>query len=187
MAFYRCMGGNGGGTTPTSITPSNSSPAAMSSGGVYQPTANGYAIESYDSKTPSDSTPPTVSSGDIVKMGGAGYLYETQFPDFAGAPDVNWYNMTAGSSGTASITVTQKPRYIICAITSRNSNYSFRTIFIDVENNKGWAIGSDSATAKNEDFSSKISTLFPTISASSVVYSYVLWGANHRVNIGIYY
>lgn len=78
MAFYRCMGGNGGGTTPTSITPSNSSPAAMSSGGVYQPTANGYAIASYDSKTPSDSTPPTVASGDIVKMGGAGYLYATE-------------------------------------------------------------------------------------------------------------
>lgn len=67
-----------GGSTPTSITPSNSSPAFMSSGGTYQPTANGYAIESYSSKTPSDSTPPSVSSGDIVKMGGAGYLYENQ-------------------------------------------------------------------------------------------------------------
>ena len=77
-AFYRCMGGNGGGVTPTSITPSNSTPASMSSGGVYQPTANGYAIESYDSKTPSDSTPPSVASGDIVKMGGAGYLYASQ-------------------------------------------------------------------------------------------------------------
>lgn len=67
-----------GGSAPTSITPSNSSPAFMSSGGTYQPTANGYAIESYSSKTPSDSTPPSVSSGDIVKMGGAGYLYATQ-------------------------------------------------------------------------------------------------------------
>ena len=73
MAFYRCMGENGGGTTPTSITPSNSSPAAMSSGGVYQPTANGYAIESYSEIT------PTVDGAEfsegINKMSGGGYAY----------------------------------------------------------------------------------------------------------------
>ena len=68
-----------GGSTPTSITPTNSSPAFMSSGGTYQPTANGYAIESYSSKTPSDSTPPSVASGDIVKANGAGYLVESNY------------------------------------------------------------------------------------------------------------
>lgn len=67
-----------GGSTPTSITPSNSSPAALTANNPVNPTANGYAIESYSSKTPSDSTPPSVSSGDIVKMGGVGYLYATQ-------------------------------------------------------------------------------------------------------------
>lgn len=76
MAMYRC--GSNSGVTPTSITPSNATPAAMSSGEIYQATAAGYAIESYDSKTPDDTTPPTVASGDIVKMGGAGYLYATQ-------------------------------------------------------------------------------------------------------------
>lgn len=99
MAFYRCMGGNGGGTTPTSITPSNSSPAAMSSGGVYQPTANGYAIESYDSKTPSDSTPPTVASGDIVKMGGAGYLYATEQSGGLDPTDMSINAATVSTSG----------------------------------------------------------------------------------------
>lgn len=77
MAMYRC-GSNSGGVTPTSITPSNVTPAAMSSGVIYETTAAGYAIASYDSKTPDDTTPPTVASGDIVKMGGAGYLYATQ-------------------------------------------------------------------------------------------------------------
>ena len=67
-----------GGATPTSITPSNSSPVALTANTPVNPTAAGYAIESYSSKTPDDSTPPTVASGDIVKMGGAGYLYETQ-------------------------------------------------------------------------------------------------------------
>ena len=68
----------GGGVTPTDITPSDSSPVALSANGVYKALAAGYAIESYSSKTPDDTTPPTVSNGEIVKMGGAGYLYATQ-------------------------------------------------------------------------------------------------------------
>lgn len=78
MALYRCVGNNGGGVTPTPITPDNDSPAAMSLGSIYQAVGNGYAIASYDSKTPDDTTPPTVAIGDIVKMGGPGYLYETE-------------------------------------------------------------------------------------------------------------
>ena len=67
-----------GGAAPTSITPSDSSPAYMSSGGVYQPTANGYAIESQpESKTPSDTSPASVTSGSIVRPSAAGYLYAT--------------------------------------------------------------------------------------------------------------
>lgn len=62
-------------TTP--ITPSNSSPASMTSGTGYKPTANGYAISSYANKTPSDETPASLSSGAIVKMGGAGYAIES--------------------------------------------------------------------------------------------------------------
>ena len=62
----------GGGITPTSITPSNSSPASMTAGTAYEPTANGVAIASYSSVTPSNSSPVTLSSGSIYKMGGAG-------------------------------------------------------------------------------------------------------------------
>ena len=60
-------------TTP--ITPSNASPASMTSGTGYKPTANGYAIESYDSVTPS-SSPASVSSGDVVKIGGSGVIVD---------------------------------------------------------------------------------------------------------------
>ena len=58
--------------TPPSITPSNSSPAALTSGSAVTPSANGYAIESYSSVTPSNSSPVTLTSGDIVKLGGNG-------------------------------------------------------------------------------------------------------------------
>ena len=64
-------------TEPTinSLSPSNVSPASMSSGSNYQPTSNCYAIISYDSVTPS-STPRSVINGDIIKMGGAGVVVD---------------------------------------------------------------------------------------------------------------
>lgn len=62
----------GGGATGTPITPSNSSPASMTSGTTYEAQANGYAIASYSSVTPSNSSPVALSSGSIYKMGGAG-------------------------------------------------------------------------------------------------------------------
>lgn len=58
-----------GMVTPTSITPSNASPAALTSGSAVNPTANGYAIASYNTVMPSG-VPTSVSSGDIVKISG---------------------------------------------------------------------------------------------------------------------
>ncbi len=74
----------GGGATGTPITPSNSSPASMTSGTTYEAQANGYAIASYSSVTPSDSSPASLSSGSIYKMGGAGKAVEnvrSVYPD----------------------------------------------------------------------------------------------------------
>lgn len=71
--MYRC-----GGEALTNLTPSNSTPASITSGKKYKATAGGYAISSYTSKTPDDSSPPEVSSGDIVKITtNGGYLYKT--------------------------------------------------------------------------------------------------------------
>ena len=75
MAIY--LSRKKGGVTPTSITPSNSSPAALTANTAVTPTANGYAIQSYDSVTPSNSSPVTLTSGDIVKLGGNGYAIES--------------------------------------------------------------------------------------------------------------
>lgn len=65
---------SGGSATP--ITPSNANPVALTSGVAVQPTANGYAIQSFDSVTPS-STPASVASGDIVKIGGSGVIVDS--------------------------------------------------------------------------------------------------------------
>ena len=62
------------------ITPSNSSPDAISNGGVYAADGAGYAIESYRSITPS-STQVTVSNGDVVKFGGNGVVVDAPLFD----------------------------------------------------------------------------------------------------------
>lgn len=62
--------------TPASITPSNSSPAAMTANTPVNPTANGYAIASYNTKTPSNSSPAVLESGEIDKIGGNGYAIQ---------------------------------------------------------------------------------------------------------------
>lgn len=60
--------------TPTSITPSNSSPVAMASGTAYEPTANGYAIESNPATlTPNNTNPPSITNNTIYRGGGSGY------------------------------------------------------------------------------------------------------------------
>lgn len=69
--------GGGGGVTPTSITPSNSSPASMTAGNAYEPTANGYAISSYTRVTPLNTSPVGLSSGSIYKMDSSGFAINT--------------------------------------------------------------------------------------------------------------
>ncbi len=63
-------------TPSTAITPSNASPAAMTSGERYTPGANGYAIESYADVTPSSSG--AAFSAGINKMSAAGYAYSAK-------------------------------------------------------------------------------------------------------------
>ena len=78
MAMYRCGGGSGGGVTPTPITPSNSSPAAMTSGTAYEPTANGYAISSYSDIFPNDVNPARIIYDNIYKATNDGYAVGSQ-------------------------------------------------------------------------------------------------------------
>lgn len=62
--------------TPTNITPSNSTPVALTADTPVNPTASGYAIASYQSKTPSTSG-VSFNSG-MVKMSSSGYAYSGQ-------------------------------------------------------------------------------------------------------------
>ena len=62
--------------TPQSITPSNSTPATMVSGGLYSSTANGKAVASITEVTPSSTNPPFVSTSEVYKVNNYGYVYD---------------------------------------------------------------------------------------------------------------
>ena len=89
---YSSVEVNVAGVTPTPITPSNASPAALTSGTAVSPTANGYAIESYSSITPSNSSPATITSGSIYKASANGKAVESvtlATPSNSDAPSVS--------------------------------------------------------------------------------------------------
>lgn len=75
MAIY--LSRKKGGTVATPITPSNSNPAQMTANTPVNPTGNGYAIASYNTKTPSNSSPVALTSGEIDKIGGNGYAIQS--------------------------------------------------------------------------------------------------------------
>ena len=59
-------------TTP--ITPSNSSPVALTADTGYKPTDSGYAIKNYFSATPSNASPVRLYNNNIAKLGADGFL-----------------------------------------------------------------------------------------------------------------
>lgn len=114
---YQSVLGSGGGVTPTSITPSNSSPVTLTSGEVYQPTANGKAVSSVDDLTPGNVDPPIIERGKVYKATLDGYgvrtLPESVTPSDANPPSlsnarsynpsaVGYLCATKRTSGTAS-------------------------------------------------------------------------------------
>lgn len=174
---------------PTSITPSDSSPASLSSSGIYKPSTSGYAIKnSPSSKTPSDTSPVSVTSGSIIKPSAAGYLVKT-VSNIGLQPDKYYTANNVGTSGTTTITVTKKPRYaFVSAVAEANSNY-IGLYLIDFTKSKAWYFykGGSSASFTNSDYSSNISTMFPTVSSSQVVYQNSAFNTTKRLVIALYY
>jgi len=134
MALYRCIGSNA-----ESITPSNSSPVALTADVAVKPTSGGYAIASYNSVTPSNSSPVALTSGDIDKMGGAGYAIESY--SSVTPSDSSPVSLTSGSiykmggSGKAVESITD-------VTPSNESPVALTSGDIDKINGNGYAISS---------------------------------------------
>jgi len=117
--------------TPTSITPSNSSPATITDGAIYKANGNGKAISSLSEVAPSNAMPPEIYNGGIYKIKTRnGYLISTiniVVPSDSNPPllsvDNSWYRLN-GTSGylyrtvqpkvkTGSLTTTAGTEYTI--------------------------------------------------------------------------
>lgn len=200
---------------PTSITPSNSSPATITSGETYTATAGGVAIESYSSITPSNSSPVSVSTDGIYKMTVGGKVvgnvtnktpsdtsptfmntgsiikpseagyFVKTVSDLGGTPDKTYQNNSAGTSGSVDITVTKKPRYIILGVWTRSNTYQGMVGIIDVTKNQAYRMGY--FTSAVAEAWTNYTSYFTTISSTKVTYSYAGFSGNSRVQILIYY
>ena len=108
---YSSVEVNVSGGTLTNLTPSNASPATITSGTDYHATAGGYAIASYNNVTPSNSSPVALTSGDIDKMGGNGYAiqsYSSKTPDDSNPPSVSSGSIIKVSSYSGYLYKTQQ-------------------------------------------------------------------------------
>lgn len=114
------IGGNGvivdSIPTPTSITPSNISPVALTANQAVKPTSAGYAIGSYNTVTPSDTNPPILDYPYVYKPTGPGFLYDTP------QPKVNVGTVTLSTSSNTAVNLGFDPKYI--CMYSPSSYYS---------------------------------------------------------------
>ena len=188
--IYQPTSGGQAVKTVVNITPSNANPVQITTENTYYPSTSGLVILSMGSATPSDSNPATLSSNGIYRNVGSGngYLYATKIrlPVFGDTPDKTFVNNTAGTSGTATISVTQKPRYIVYSMWSRTSDYRGFTGIIDVEQNKAYRMGYMASGAISESWTNW-NNFFTTVSATQVIYAYNAVAFNTRVQIQIFY
>lgn len=123
MAMYRCGSNSGGGVTPTPITPSDSTPAALTANTPVNPTANGYAIESQPQSVTPSASGAAFNSG-IVNMSSGGYAYSQKPPV---AKSGTFTTNTTAATGYK-VTLGFKPKYL-CAI--RNTSGTGCVAYVD--------------------------------------------------------
>ena len=99
--------------TATPITPSNSSPAVITSGGTYTAQANGKAVSIITEVTPS-STPTSVSINDVVRLGGSGVIVD----------EVKQEQSKSVTATTSVQTVTPDNGKVLSSVTVNPQNHS---------------------------------------------------------------
>lgn len=170
--------------TINSITPSNSSPAAMSSGNNYSPTAAGYAISSYSSVTPSSSG--TYFSSGMVKMGGGGYAYSYRPPSIYN-PDKQVHVSIAKNSSTT-VSVDQLPRYIIIHwALSGISTATFGGGEYDINADRRASISWNGSSMSSIKDATGLSDILPSVTSTSITVKNTSSSYTRHVLLDIYY
>lgn len=108
------------------------------------------------------------------------------WPKFGQQPDVVFNNADAPATGTATITVTQKPRYIVFTMTRKATTYVYYTAIIDVVNGIAWRTGYTSDTDRNEAWPGWTDVI-TSVTDSQVVIDYSAHNYEKRITAQIYY
>lgn len=111
MALYRSTKEENSPSTP--LTPSNSSPATITSGATYTATTGGKAVETITNVTPS-STPTSVSTDDVVHIGGSGVIVDA----------VKTEQTKSTTATTTQQTVTPDTGYTLSSVTVNPQQHS---------------------------------------------------------------
>ena len=141
MVMYRCGSNSGGGVTPTPITPSDSTPAALTANTPVNPTANGYAIESQPQAVTPSTSGAAFNSG-IVNMSSGGYAF-SQTPKRVQTGDY-----TTNYTDPVTINLDFSPSLVIVYCNIDATQYAF----VAISDNKGAFYGwnmHNSASAHN--------------------------------------
>ena len=167
---------------------SSSSNVAVTQGEIIRMKTNGAMSGNITQVTPSDSTPVALSQNYSYQIkNSAGYLVET-VSNIGLQPDKVYTSDSLGTSGTTTISVTQKPRYIFLSIVNTANSSYFYMYMYDVTKAKAWRFArAGSSTIVSENATSAITSIFTTVSSSSVVFSNSYFSTQKRVFIAIYY
>lgn len=186
--------------TPLDLTPSNSSPATITSGGLYSATAGGKAVSTITDRTPSDSSPAQIYASSIVKPSEAGYLYKSQHVSqvvasvtgsCAGSTTYTKYNIGAtdsiffdtnyftASNGTLTVKRAFSGYLYLYAFAGRNSSGTTIYAYIQVRKN-GTSYASVNGTSSSSNKSTN-TTISLAVGDTIDLYTRVSSGSSNAV------
>lgn len=117
----------------------------------------------------------------LYRTGGGGGV------NLSDAPDANYTNANMANNATATLAVTQKPRFImICLTTTSASLFNYGTIIIDVVNNSAYILGYWSGSFHIQSYSAQWTNYITSVSSSSIGIKNA-WGSSVRMLVGAYY
>ena len=115
-----------------------------------------------------------------TKGGGGGKMTDLSSP-----PNAVYTNASMANNATATLAVTQTPKYIVICMNAQTSAYNYGTLIINVEDNTAYMIGYWSSTFQNQVYSAW--TDFITSVSDSSIGIKNAWGSTVRMDLCVYY
>ena len=111
---------------------------------------------------------------------------KSQTTDLSSPPNAVYTNASMANNATATLAVTQIPKYIVICMNSQTSSYNYGTLIINVEDNTAYMIGYWSSTFQNQDYSTNWTDFITSVSDSSISIKNA-WGSTVRMDLCVYY